>query len=490
MTKIGIMGVVGAGPMGAGIAQVGLIAGLEVILFDLDAAALERAQGEVLGRIARMVEKGQIGEGAVEDARGRFRMASAIADFAPAELIVEAIVERLEPKQALFAQLEAVVGEDCVLATNTSSLSVAAIAAKCTDKSRVCGLHFFNPVPLMKLVEVVVAPATSVTVAETATAFSHAIGKVPVTVKDGPGFLVNLQGRAYTLEALAVVQEGVADPATVDRIMRDGAGFRMGPFELMDLTGIDVNFAATTFIYEGYQHDPRLKTTTLHELMFNAGRFGRKTGQGYHDYTPGAELPQRPTASANPPRLRPRLVGDSPHWTEFSALVELEAGDEVTLVAPVGEDCATTCHRLGLDPKTTVAIDFSALDRKHLTVMSAPGGGEAAAQVADWLRGCGLSVEAIQDSPGFVLQRILAMIANLGCELAQIGVGTPADIDTAMKLAQNYPHGPLEWAEKLGVANTLTIMQQLQQITGSDRYRPSLWLRRRAMLSLPVHTPA
>ncbi len=490
MANIGVLGVVGAGPMGAGIAQVGLTSGLEVILFDLDAAALERARTDVLGRVARMVEKGQLPEGAVEDADGRFKLAASIADFASAQLVVEAIVERLEPKQALFAQLEEVVAEDAILASNTSSLSVAAIAAKCKNKARVCGLHFFNPVPLMKLVEVIVAPATSAEVAETATAFSHQIGKVPVSVKDGPGFLVNLQGRAYALEGLAVVQEGVADPATVDRIMRDGAGFRMGPFELMDLTGIDVNFAATTFIYEGYQHDPRLKTTTLHELMKNAGRFGRKTGQGYFDYSPGAELPARPGASANPPKLRPKLVGDAAIWAALAAHVDLAPGDDITLVAPIGEDCSTVCQRLGLDPKTTVAIDLTGLDRHHLTVMSAPGGSAAAEQVADWLRGCDLAVEVIQDSPGFVLQRILAMVANLGCELAQIGVGAPADIDTAMKLAQNYPLGPLEWAEKLGVANTFEIMEQLQRITGSDRYRPSLWLRRRAQLGLPVHTPA
>ena len=490
MSQIRIMGVVGAGPMGAGIAQVGLTSGLEVILYDLSAPALEKARKDVLGRIARMVEKGQLPAGSVEDADGRFKLASDIADFAPAELVVEAIIERLEPKQALFAQLEAVVAETAILASNTSSLSVAAIAAKCANKARVCGLHFFNPVPLMKLVEVVVAPATSAEVADAATAFSLQIGKVPVTVKDGPGFLVNLQGRAYTLEGLAVVQEGVADAATVDRIMRDAAGFRMGPFELMDLTGIDVNFAATTFIYEGYQHDPRLKTTTLHELMFNAGRFGRKTGQGYHDYTPGVELPARPGVSANPPQLKVKLAGDSAHWTAFSALIGLKTGDDVTLVAPIGEDCTSACQRLGLDPKRTVAIDFTAFDRKHLTVMSAPGGGEAAARVADWLRGHDLAVEVIQDSPGFVLQRILAMVANLGCELAQIGVGSPADIDTAMKLAQNYPAGPLEWAERLGVANTYAIMDQLQQITGSDRYRPSLWLRRRALLGLSVYTPA
>ena len=484
MSDVKVLGVVGAGPMGAGIAQIGLTAGLQVILFDLSAQALDKARRDVMARIARLAEKGQLPEGAVADAESRLVLARELAGFAAADLVIEAIVERLEPKQKLFAELEGIIAADAILASNTSSLSIAAIASHCTDKSRVCGLHFFNPVPLMKLVEVVVGPSTSADVTERAIAFAKAIAKVPVTVKDGPGFLVNLQGRAYVTEGLAVVQEGVGDPATVDRIMREGAGFRMGPFELMDLTGIDVNYPVTGFIHEGYQYDPRLKTTPLHRLMADAGRFGRKTGQGFHDYGEGAAPPQ--VAPAPSGRiLRPHFAEASPHWARLG---DIEAGEDVTLVAPIGEDCATACVRLGLNSKTTVAIDFTGADRRHLTVMAAVGGRTKAEEVADWLRGCGFTVEVIADSPGFVLQRILAMIANLGCDLAQIGVGAPADIDTAMKRAQNYPLGPLEWAEKLGVATTYSIMCQLQAITGSDRYRPSLWLRRRAQLGLPIHT--
>ena len=484
MSDVRVLGIVGAGPMGAGIAQVGLTAGMQVILFDLSAEALDKARQDIVARIARMVEKGQLPEGAVADAESRLVLAGELARFAGADLVIEAIVERLEPKQKLFAELERIIAADAILASNTSSLSIAAIASQCTDKSRVCGLHFFNPVPLMKLVEVVVGPSTSAEVTERAIAFCKAIAKVPVTVKDGPGFLVNLQGRAYVTEGLAVVQEGVGDPAQVDRIMREGASFRMGPFELMDLTGIDVNYPVTGFIHEGYQYDPRLKTTPLHRLMADAGRYGRKTGQGFHDYGERAAPPHVAPAPSGRV-LRPRFAEASPHWAKLG---DIEAGEDVALIAPIGEDCATACARLGLSSKTTVAIDFTAADRRHLTVMAAVGGWAMAEKVADWLRGCGFAVEVIADSPGFVLQRILAMIANLGCELAQIGVGAPADIDTAMKLAQNYPLGPLEWAEKLGVATTYTIMCQLQAITGSDRYRPSLWLRRRAQLGLPIHT--
>jgi 3-hydroxybutyryl-CoA dehydrogenase len=487
MSDIKTLGVVGSGPMGTGIAQIGLTAGLNVVLFDLSAEALAAAGKDIESRIARLVEKGTLPAGAAEDALARLTLASDLAAFVPAEVVIEAIVERLEPKQKLFADLEDIVAPDAILATNTSSLSVAAIAAKCRHKERVCGLHFFNPVPLMKLVEVVTAPATSADVAARITALSKIIGKVPVTVKDGPGFLVNLQGRAYALEGLAIAQEGVAEPAVIDRIMRDAAGFRMGPFELMDLTGIDVNYAASTFIYEGYQHDPRLKTTTLHGLTAAAGRFGRKTGQGFFDYASGTTFPASPAASDDAPVLRPAIGEATSQLDDLAARVGWETGFDVTLVAPVGEDCATVCGRLGLDPKTTVAVDLTALEAGHLTVMAAVGGRALAEKVADWLRAKDLRVEVIGDSPGFVLQRMLGMVANLGCELAQIGVGRPSDIDLAMKLAQNYPKGPIEWGEHLGAARAHEIMRQLQAITGSDRYRPSLWLRRRAQLGLSLY---
>lgn len=488
--KLNTLGVVGAGPMGAGIAQIGLTAGLTVVLHDVSAEALAKSAKDIIGRIARLEEKGTLAAGFAGEAQGRLVLAADLNAFAPCEVVVEAIIERLDIKQKLFADLEAVVSPDAMLATNTSSLSVAAIAARCSHKARVCGLHFFNPVPVMKLVEIIVAPATSPEIAAFADVVSKQIGKVPVTVKDAPGFLVNLQGRAYALEGLAITQEGVTDPATIDRIMRDGAAFRMGPFELMDLTGIDVNYPASTYIYEGYQQDPRLKTTPLHQLMANAGRFGRKTGQGFFDYSDGVAFPPSPAAPDVPRVLKPRILEPGAAWDAITSAANFEAGNDVTLIAPIGEDCATACHRLGLDPKTTVAVDLTAVERKHLTVMAAIGGGAAAEHVAEWLRGAGFAVEAIQDSPGFVLQRILAMVANLGCELAQIGVATPQDVDLAMKLAQNYPKGPLEWADWLGVAKVHEIMLQLQAITGSDRYRPSLWLRRRALLGLPVHQAA
>jgi 3-hydroxybutyryl-CoA dehydrogenase len=487
--ELSVIGVVGAGAMGAGIAQIGLTAGLRVKLFDANPAALEKARGEILSRISRLVEKKALPAESVETCGARLVLAAALDELADAQVVIEAIIERLDAKQALFKALEAVVARDAVLATNTSSLSVAAIALGCAHRDRVCGLHFFNPVPLMRLVEVIAAPATSAATVEIATDLSRRIGKTPVKVKDGPGFLVNLAGRAYATEALHIVQEGVTDPATVDRIMREACGFRMGPFELMDLTGIDVNFQATSHIYQGYQHDTRLKTTSLHELMSNAGLYGRKTKRGFFDYSGE----KSPAILADDPVAVPAVFAASvaepaPGFDELRRACGLVEGSDTVLAAPCGEDAASVAARLAIDPARLVALDLVALDRRHVT-LAAPLGGSASrlGRVASWLRGHGLTVEVVKDSPGFVAQRILAMVANLGCELAQTGIGTPEDIDLALKLAQNYPRGPLEWAEHLGPKTVHETLLAIQAITGSDRYRPSLWLRRRALLGRSIY---
>jgi 3-hydroxybutyryl-CoA dehydrogenase len=487
------IGVVGAGAMGAGIAQSALTAGLKVILHDSSGAALTKARAEVHARIARLAEKGQISADAVADADRRLTLAERLEELAPAQIVIEAIVEQLEPKQRLFAALEDIVPADTVLATNTSSLPVAAIARVCRHRERVCGLHFFNPVPLMRLVEVIRAADTSERTMERALALAERLGKTAVRVKDVPGFLVNLLGRAYLTEALHIQNEGVAPVAIIDRIMREAAGFRMGPFELMDLTGIDVNFPATRVVYEGFQHDPRLKTTMLHESLFMAGRLGRKTGRGFHDYreaaAPAAESGGSDAPTPGGAAVAAWIAEEAPG---FELLVErgvrLVAASqaEVILVSPSGEDAATIAARLRLDPARVVAVDFLGREKDFLTLMATVGDRGAAQKLAAFLRASGLSVAVINDSPGFVAPRILAMIVNLACEVAQIGIGTPEDIDLAMRLAQNYPRGPFEWGEWLGPPRVHDLLRQMQQITGSDRYRPSLWLRRRALLGLPL----
>jgi 3-hydroxybutyryl-CoA dehydrogenase len=489
------LGIVGAGAMGAGIAQAALTAGFRVILHDSSAAALAKARGEVHARLARLAEKGQLTAHALADAERRLILAERAQQLVEARFVIEAVVEDLEAKQRLFSALEEIVTVDTVLATNTSSLRVAAIARSCRHRERVCGLHFFNPVPLMRLVEVVQAADTSEPTMRRALALAERLGKTAVRVKDVPGFLVNLLGRAYLTEALHIEHEGVASVATIDRIMREAAGFRMGPFELMDLTGIDVNFPATRAVYEGFQHDPRLKSTVLHESLFLAGQLGRKSGRGFHDYTDGegaahaGESGKSGTAASAAASVAAWIAEGARGFELLTERgVRLVAADqaEVILVNPGGEDAATAAARLGLDPARVVAVDFLGKERGFLTLMSPVGGQGAAHKLAALLRARDLSVAVIKDSPGFVAPRILAMVVNLACELAQIGVGAPQDIDTAMRLAQNYPRGPFEWGEWLGARRVHDMLRQMQEITGSDRYRPSLWLRRRALLGLSL----
>jgi 3-hydroxybutyryl-CoA dehydrogenase len=489
------IGVIGAGAMGAGIAQSALTAGLKVIMHDASAAALAKARVEIHSRIARLAEKGQITAAAATAAEGRLTLAERLQEIAPAQIVIEAIIEQLEPKQRLFTALEDIVSAATVLATNTSSLPVAAIARVCRHRERVCGLHFFNPVPLMRLVEVIRATDTSERTMERALALAERLGKTAVKVRDVPGFLVNLLGRAYITEALHIQHEGVAPVATIDRIMREAADFRMGPFELMDLTGIDVNLPATRVVYEGFQHDPRLKTTTLHESLFAAGQLGRKTGRGFYDYGEGsaASTSDGDDASAAPAPAVSAWVAEGAQGLEILAERGLRlvtaAQAEVILVSPAaGEDAATAAARLGLEPARVVAVDLLGVERGFLTLMPPVGGDAAAQKLAAFLRGTGLAVVVVGDSPAFVAPRILAMVVNLACEVAQLGIGTPEDIDVAMRLAQNYPRGPFEWGEWLGTERVHDTLRRMQEITGSDRYRPSLWLRRRALLALPLRT--
>lgn len=492
----GVVGVVGAGAMGRGIAQVAAQGGLETLLYDAQPGVAEKAKAAIADMLGKLVERGRLAAPEREAALARIKVAAGLAEMAAADVVIEAIIENLEAKKKVFAELEAICRPDAILASNTSSLRVAAIAAACERKARIGGMHFFNPVPLMKLVEVVRAPATDEGVVEKLVALGKRMGRVPVVVRDGPGFLVNLGGRAFTTEGLRIAHEGVATPAQIDAVMRDACGFRMGPFELMDLTGIDVNFPASIAIWQGYFNDPRIATWPMHESLYVAGRFGRKTGIGHFEYRDGQKVAPSPDHEpAAPPAERVALAEPN----ERLAALLREAGAEVLTrddgaaplaVAPLGEDATTAAVRLGADAKRLVAVDLTGDVAKRVTIMAAPGADLAARDaVAARLARTGAKVTAIKDSPGFIAQRIRAMIANLGCEIAQLRIATPEDIDLAMTLGLNYPAGPLALADQMGLRETLTILERLQAVTGEDRYRPSLWLRRRALLGLSAKTP-
>jgi 3-hydroxybutyryl-CoA dehydrogenase len=484
--------------MGSGIAQVALTGGLRVMLTDADAAQLEKARGALHARLDRLAEKGEATADQVAAAKSRLSLARELAELAPCSVVVEAIVENLEVKRTLFRTLEQILAPDAIIASNTSSIPIAALAQACRQRKRVAGMHFFNPVPLMRLVEIIAAADTDPAAAASLAELGRRMGRTPVQVKDAPGFLVNLGGRAYYQEALHILQESVATPDDIDLVMRECCHFRMGPFELLDLTGMDVNYPVSEIVHKGYWYDPRLKTTPLHESMFLAGRFGRKTGIGFHRYdAEGRKLPSPPpaaSAAAKPARLILPEPEEALVTLAVAAGVETHGSDDGAspiLVAPWGEDATMIALRLGLDPRRTVAVDLAHDTAKRVTIMTPPGADAAAGDaVAAMLAAAGRAVTRIKDSPGFIAPRITAMIANLGCEMAQMGLASPADIDKAMQLGLNYPLGPLGFADKMGVRRTYDLMCRLQEITGSDRYRPSPWLRRRALLGLPATTPA
>ncbi|WP_340148794.1 3-hydroxyacyl-CoA dehydrogenase [uncultured Sneathiella sp.] len=490
------IGVVGAGAMGRGIAQVSATGGMPVYIFDAADGAASAAKDFITSMISRSMEKGRMEKEEGDAAITRIHVAENIDGLADCDLVIEAIVENIDIKQKVFQQLEEIVRPDTIIASNTSSIRISSIASACNHRERIAGLHFFNPVPLMKLVEVINGTDTSKEVTEALEVIGKRMGRVPVVVKDAPGFLVNLGGRAYSTESLRIVSEGVATPFQVDAIMREACGFRMGPFELLDLTGIDVNFPVSQIIYNGYFQDKRLSTYPLHESMMEAGRLGKKTKAGFYAYSedgtiirPDVEEEVSATAATQVVLAEPSEALEKLMSEIGVKILPSDDGTSPILADPIGEDCTAVSVRLGVDPKRLVAIDTHTGVVSRATIMAAPGANEEIVQsVMAMLSAVSSGVTRIKDNPGFVAQRIRAMIANLGCEMAQIGVASPEDIDKGMKLGLNYPFGSVELAEHMGNRNCLKILENLQAITGEDRYRPSQWLRRRALLDLPIHT--
>jgi 3-hydroxybutyryl-CoA dehydrogenase len=492
-----VVGIVGTGAMGRGIAQVTAQGGIRTIMFDAAPGAAAAARNAIVATLQGLVDKGRVTAEASTAAAQNLLTSESLSALAGCHIVVEAVFENLEVKQKLFAELEAVVGEQTVIASNTSSIRIASIARGLKRRDRICGMHYFNPVPLMKLVEVIRAAETAPWVVEAMVALGKRQTRVPVVVGDTPGFLVNLGGTAIGTEGLRIYTEGRATAAQIDAVMRDAGGFRMGPFELMDLTGIDVNFPARKIIYEGFFHDRRMTPSPYHEGLFHAGKFGRKTGGGWYAYD--AKGNKLDAAADLAPDVAPAAKVIAAEGADDNVMaLFMAAGTEVVahddgqspiVVTPLGDDCTAVCVSAGLDHRRTVAIDPTGAVAKRATIMMAPGGdGAVRDAVAAALVKAGSKVTAIKDCPGFVLQRMRAMIANLGCEMAQIGIASPADVDTAMTLGLNYPQGPLAMADAMGVKDTHVILERLQAITGDDRYRPSQWLRRRALLGLSATT--
>ena len=446
-----VVGVVGAGAMGRGIAQMMAQAGSQVRLLDAQPGMAQSAHETILEQWHKQVAKNRMDTDQCDACTARLQTAHALTDLADCDLVVEAIVERLDAKQALLRELETVLRPEAALASNTSSLSVTAIAAALQNPQRMAGLHFFNPVPVMKL-------------------------------------------------ALRIVGEGVADFATVDRILRDQVGFKLGPFELMDLTGLDVSHPVMESIYHQYHEEPRYRPSVITAQRLAGGLLGRKTGEGFYRYVDNAaqypdDAPAPVVDSIPPVWVSPRAARRPEIYQLLKNLgADIETGttpsaNAIILVAPLGFDITTVAVVERLDPTRTIGIDMlveeSATRRRVLATNPVTRVDIRNAAHALMARD-GKAVSVVRDSGGFVTQRVVATIVNIASDICQQRICSPRDLEVAVTLGLGYPLGPLAMGDRWGPTNILEVLFNMQTVYGDPRYRPSPWLRRRGAIGLSL----
>lgn len=494
------VGIVGSGAMGRGIAQIAAQAGSQVHLLDTQAGAALAAKDSIHDQWQKLVGKNRISAEQAAAWSAQLHIVDNSSGLAHCDLVVEAIVERLDVKRGLFADLEKVVGPDTVLATNTSSLSVTSIAAGMQRPGRLAGFHFFNPVPLMKVVEVIAGLKTEPAVCTALSEYARQMGHTPVLAQDTPGFIVNHAGRGYGTEALRIVGEGVADFATIDRILRDQVGFKLGPFELMDLTALDVSHPVMESIYQQYYDEPRYRPSVITAQRLAGGVVGKKVGEGFYRYVDGtAQVPAEPPVPVvdqiPPVWVSPRAARRAELYQLLKDLgATIETGtspspNAITLVAPLGFDVTTVAVVERLDPARTIGIDMlveeAATKRRVLATNPATRVDIRNAAHALFARD-GKPVSVIRDSGGFVTQRVVATIVNIASDICQQGICSPRDLETAVTLGLGYPLGPLAMGDRWGPTNVLEVLFNMQTVYGDTRYRPSPWLRRRGAIGLSL----
>lgn len=495
-----VVGIIGCGIMGRGIAQIAVLAGARIRLVDSREGASAAAREALTGTFGMLVNKGKLSAVQADAAGERLQACTDLKELAGCHVIVEAIIEDLDAKKSLFTSLEEIVGPEAILATNTSSLSVTAIAASLAHPERVAGFHFFNPVPLMKIVEAIGGLMTAPEIVDYLLALGRHWGHTAVRAKDTPGFIVNHAGRGYGTEGMRILAEDITTIPTLDKILRDCAGFKLGPCELFDLTGLDVSHPVMESIYHQYYEEPRFRPQGLTRQMMTAGLVGKKVGRGFYRYdkdgkkdptpdpAPATVLPSHVWLSRARPELAARITG-----LISQAVVTLEesdrpSADALCIVTPLGDDATACCAREGLDASRTIGIETLFDLTRRRVLMTTPGTSHEYSEMARGLFGIdGAAVSVIRDSAGLIVQRMVAHIINIACEIAQQGIAEPLDIDRAVTLGLGYPQGPLAWGNQLGPQTVLTILNNLQQQTGDIRYRPSAWLQRRALLSLSLH---
>ncbi len=490
--------VIGAGAMGAGIAQVAAAAGHRVLLFDARMNAADAGKKSVAAALDALAGKGRIGAEDARAAAARIEAIHTVGDCASAKLVVEAIVEDLGVKRELLRQLEVVSAPQAILASNTSSLSITALAEGLAHPGRVVGMHFFNPAPVMPLVEVVSGLATDPDVAATVHATALAWGKSPVHATSTPGFVVNRCARPFYAEALRLLAERAGDVATIDAVMREAGGFRMGPFELMDFIGHDINFAVTRSVWEGYFQDPRFAPSVIQRELVAAGFLGRKSGRGFYAYAPGASRPAPATEAGG---ARPRRVvahgdlgaaapllgrlGDAGVAVEHGAPDPrfpsgVLAVDDGWLALSDGRSATARAVESGARDLALfdLALDYGSCARLAVARADTCGDGAWAAATG-LLQAAGIAVSRLDDVAGLPVMRTVAMLANEAADAVLQGVASARDIDVAMQKGVSYPRGPIAWADDVGLEHVRDVIANLAAHYGEDRYRTSPLISRR-----------
>ncbi|MDH5353430.1 MAG: 3-hydroxyacyl-CoA dehydrogenase PaaC [Gammaproteobacteria bacterium] len=497
-----IIAVIGAGTMGAGVAQVAASAGHPVLLFDTAPGAAQKGIDSAAKGLDKLVQRGRMSEQDRNTLIARITAVETIEELAGATLFIEAIVERLDIKQQLFQQLESIASEQSILATNTSSISVTAIGSVLKRPERLLGMHFFNPAPIMKLVEILSGLATDSAIASNIYDTAKAWGKQVVHAKSTPGFIVNRVARPFYAEGLRILQEGASNPATIDAIMRDCGGFRMGPFELMDLIGHDVNYAVTQSVFEAYYGDQRFQPSLVQKELLDAGFLGRKSGRGFYDYSDGTEKPEAQICPPCPAPDQVEVAGQSAIADIFTELLS-NAGIKVSRIE-ADEFAIITQHATlkqsngqmatvrALEEETDdlilldLALDYAAASR--LVISAADQASLSAVdEIVGLLQKIGKQVTQIDDIAGMCVLRTVCMLANEGADAVNQQVCSIEAIDIAMQGGVNYPAGPMAWADQIGIENVLNVLDNLCQNYGEDRYRPSALIIRRAAAGRPFH---
>ncbi|MGZ8254268.1 MAG: 3-hydroxyacyl-CoA dehydrogenase PaaH [Burkholderiaceae bacterium] len=495
-----VVGVIGAGAMGAGIAQVAAQAGHRVLLVDAQPGAVERALANAADTLKTLAAKGKVPAEHATAIPARMRAAT-MPELAECGLVIEAIVEDLDSKRRLLRDLEEIVDPRCILATNTSSLSITAMAAGLQQPQRVVGMHFFNPPMRMKLIEVISGLETAPEVARVVHATSAAWGKHPAYAKSTPGFIVNRIARPFYGEAWRAYTEGAADPATIDAVVRDCGGFPMGPFELMDLIGHDVNFAVTKSVFDATFGDRRYAPSLAQQELVRAGRLGRKSGRGIYDYRDGTDKPMVAVDRGAEPVKRVIAVGSLGIATPIITRLERAGIDVVRVQGPREAQVASSgwleigpAHLMMTDgrPATRramedahehlvlfdLALDYSKTPRLGLARADQCGMG-AFRTVCATLGLAGFQCSPLDDVAGLVVLRLIAMLVNEAADAVAHGICSADAIDVAMRYGVNYPRGPMAWSEQVGLHVFARALANLREHYGEERYRTSALITRK-----------